>query len=230
MSSIFLGQGKTSSDEIAKKNRLAYAKAHSKWTSKNWNTVIFSDESRFEVCVGDSRKRVLRKASEAFKSDCLKRTVKFKKSVMVWGCMSGQGVGHLALIDGIVNSMKYQQILENYLLPSIDALKGENGVFIFQQDGASCHTSKSTKNWLATKSIAPISWPSSSPDLSPIETLWHIMKKKLRTNPASTVEELKLKLCEIWQSFTPDLCANLVGTMSDRINSVINRKGDVTQW
>lgn len=216
--------------KLQKKKRLAFARSHNNWVSRNWDSVIFSDESRFEVCLGDNRKRVIRQPSEAYNNDCLKRTVKFPKSIMVWGCMSAQGVGQLAFIDGTVNSGKYQHILEHYLLPSINNLKNAHGEYVFQQDGASCHTSRSTRKWLQDNGLETMPWPSSSPDLSPIETLWHEMKKKLRANPARNVQDLKIRLTEIWQSFTPDMCAKLLDTMPKRVKCVIRRKGDVTQF
>lgn len=144
--------------------------------------------------------------------------------------MSAQGVGELSFIEGNVNSEKYQNILENYLLPSIKKLENKYGEYTFQQDGASCHTSKSTITWLRSHGLQPMYWPSSSPDLSPIETLWHEMKKKLRVNPARNTHDLKLRLAEIWGSFTPDFCAALINTMPKRIASVNERKGDVTQF
>lgn len=49
-----------------KKNRLKWAKEHKGWTMKQWNNVIWSDESKFEVCIGANRKRVLRSKEEAF--------------------------------------------------------------------------------------------------------------------------------------------------------------------
>lgn len=75
-----------------------------------------------------------------------------------------------------------------------------------------------------------LEWVSSSPDLSPIETLWHEMKKVLRKHPARTIPELKQKLQDIWDSFTPEFCQGLVNTMPQRISAVIKNKGDVTQW
>lgn len=144
--------------------------------------------------------------------------------------MSAQGVGELAFLDGNINSLKYQEVLEEYLLPSVNKLKNADGDFIFQQDGASCHTSNSTKTWLRNRGLEPMYWPSGSPDLSPIENLWHEMKKKLRKSPARTVNELKVKLAEIWYSFTAETCSKLVDTMKRRIDCVIKRKGDVTQF
>ena len=74
-----------------KKNRYNWAKSKLAWTMEDWSKVIFSDESKFDVCVGDLRRRVIRSKSEAFNKDCLKRTVKFPKGIMVWGACQLKG-------------------------------------------------------------------------------------------------------------------------------------------
>lgn len=208
---------------------MAWAKERVAWTQEDWNKVIFSDESKFDVSVGDSRSRVIRSKTEAFHKDCLKRTVKFAKGLMVWGCMSSKGIGTLEFIDGTVNAEKYQRILAASLLSSIEKLHPEEN-FIFQQDGASCHTAKTTKNWFAYHNIAVLDWPSSSPDLNVIETLWHKMKKCLRDNPQRTVPDLRRKLQQIWDAFTDQECQKLVDSMPLRIQAVIRAKGDVTPY
>ncbi|CAH1971996.1 unnamed protein product [Acanthoscelides obtectus] len=58
------------------------------------------------------------------------------------------------------------------------------GNFVYQQDGAACHTSKKAIKWMEENNVPLLKWVSSSPDLSPIETLWHEMKKVLRQHPA----------------------------------------------
>ena len=88
---------------------------------------------------------------------------------MVWGCMSARGVGNLKFIDGTIIAQKYVNILEENLLPSINYLS-DNGEFIFQQDGASSHTTKITKKYLESREINVLNCPSSSPDLNPIES------------------------------------------------------------
>lgn len=215
---------------MQKRNRLKWAREHKNWTNQQWHSVIWSDESKFDVCVGDTRKRVLRTPSEAYQNDCLVKKVKFPASVMVWGCMSGRGVGKLHFVDGIVNAQRYKDILEESLLPSIGMCQTPEGHFMFQQDGAPCHTAKTIKTWLQNHQIPVLKWTSSSPDLSPIETLWHNMKKQLRKHPARSVPELKTTLQNIWDNITPEECALLVNTMSSRITAVIKNKGDVTQY
>lgn len=215
--------------EVQKKNRYNWAKSKLSWSKNDWSKVIYSDESKFDVCVGDYRKRIIRDKTEAFHKDCLKRTVKFPQGIMVWGCMSAKGLGTLHFIEGTVNAAKYQDILTSSFLPSAANLY-PNGDFIFQQDGASCHTAKSTKKWFGENNIKVLSHPSSSPDLNPIETLWHKMKQHLRNSPQRTIPQLRTKLQEIWDNFTPELCASLVNTMPDRVQAVIRAKGDVTPY
>lgn len=213
-----------------KKNRLKWARDHINWDLEQWNKIHWSDESRFEVCIGDSRSRVLRERNETFHPDCLKRKVKFPASVMVWGLMSAKGVGRLYFIDGIVNTDKYLTILKECLLSTMEETLNSGEDFIFQQDGAACHTSKRALKWFQDNNIPLLEWVSSSPDLSPIETLWHKMKKALRAAPARSVGELKTRLREIWHGFTAQDSQELVNTMPRRIHAVIKAKGDVTQW
>lgn len=143
---------------------------------------------------------------------------------MIWGCMSAQGVGELCFIDGTVNASRYQDILDHQLLPSIQRLQRSDGSFIFQQDGASCHTAKQNMKWLREHNIPVLTWPANSPDLSPIESLWGKMKKELRTNPAKNLDELKEKIQEVWDGITPEYCFNLVETLPSRITAVIKKK------
>ena len=63
--------------------------------------------------------------------------------------------------------------------------KGENKYgkfrYIFQQDDASSHKTIKTYNFIEKYSMVLYNWSSNSPDLSPIEMVWPIMKNKLMT-------------------------------------------------
>ncbi len=91
--------------------------------------------------------RVWRKGGEAYSLSCLKSSVKFPQSVMIWGAMSSAGVGPLCSLKTNVTAPVYQYILEHFMLPSADQLF-KDADFIFQQDLAPGHTAKSTKSWL----------------------------------------------------------------------------------
>lgn len=119
-------------------------------------------------------------------------------------------------------------MLEESLLPSIPKL-AHCGEFTFQQDGASSHKAKTTKNWLQYKQMF-LDWPSNSPDLSPIEHFWWLMKRKLRNKPQWSISDLKIKLQEIWDSISREYCQNLFKSMSKHVKCVIQARGEVTQF
>ena len=60
-------------------------------------------------------------------------------------------------------------------------------------------------------------WPPNSPDLSPIEPLWAIVKSKLQKTNYSTIKEMKKNLIRIWESIPVSLCQKLCGSFNKRL-------------
>ncbi len=122
-----------------RQRRLTWAKEKKNWTIAQWSKVLFSDESKFCISFGNQGLRVWRKGGEAHSPSCLKSSVKFPQSVMIWGCnvicwcwsivflmiwgaMSSAGVGPLCFLKTNVTVPVYQDILEHCILPSADQL------------------------------------------------------------------------------------------------------------
>ncbi len=170
-----------------RKRRLTWAKEKKNWTVAQWSKVLFSDESKFCISFGNQGPRVWRKGGEAHSPSCLKSSVKFPQSVMIWGAISSAGVGPLCFLKTNITAPVYQTILEHFMLPSADQLfKDAN--FIFQQDLAPAHTAKSTNSWLNDHGAGMLDWPANSPDLNPIENLWSIVKRKMRNKRPKNAE------------------------------------------
>ncbi len=143
--------------------RLTWAKEKKNWTVAQWSKVLFSDESKFCISFGNQGPRVWRKGGEAHSPSCIKSSVKFPQSVMIWSAMSSAGVGPLCFLKTNVTVPVYQEILEHFMLPSADQLF-KDADFIFQQDLAPAHTAKSTKSWLNDHGVGVLDWPANSPD------------------------------------------------------------------
>ncbi len=126
--------------------RLTWPKEKKNWTVAQWSKVLFSDKSKFCISFGNQGPRVWRKGGEAHSPSCLKSSVKFPQSVMIWSnviCWFGP----LCFLKTNVTASVYQEILEHFMLPSADQFF-KDADFIFQQDLAPAHTAKSTKSWL----------------------------------------------------------------------------------
>ncbi len=72
--------------------------------------VLFSDENKFCILFVNQGPRVWRKGGEAHSPSCLKSSVKFPQSVMIWGAMSSAGVGPLCFLKTKVTAPVYQEI------------------------------------------------------------------------------------------------------------------------
>ncbi len=182
-----------------------------------------SFESKFCISFGKQGPRVMRKSGEAHSPSCLKSSVKFPQSVMIWGAMSSAGVGPLCFLKTNFTAPVYQEIWEQFMLPSADQLF-KDADFIFQQDLTPVHTAKSTKSWLNDHGVGVLDWPANSLDLNPKENLWDIFKRKMRNKRPKNTDELKATVKETWASMPPQQCHKLITSMPRRIEAVIKAK------
>ena len=96
-----------------RQKRLEFDKEHKKLTVEQWNDVLWGDESKFEIL------NLKRRVGEQMKDVCLKPLIKHGIcSIMVWGCLSANGVVDLVRIDEIKNAGKYKfwSIIQSPLL------------------------------------------------------------------------------------------------------------------
>ncbi len=212
-----------------RQKHLTWAVEKKNWIVAQWSKVLFSDESKFCISFGNQGPRVWRKSGEAQNPCCLKSSVKFPQSVMIWAAMSSAGVGPLCFLKSTVNTAIYQEILEHFMLPSADKLYGDAD-FIFQQDLAPAHTAKGTKSWFNDHGVTVLDWPANSPDLNTIENLSGIVKRKMRDTRPNNADELKATVKETWASIPPQQCHKLITSMSRQIEAVIKAKGAPTKY
>ena len=162
---------------ISKKNvklRLEYAKNFVNMAEDFWKTVIFTDESKFNIFGSDGRRFVWRRENTALDLKNLKATVKHGGgSVMVWCAMSAAGVGNIIFIETTMDKYHYLNILEENLEASAVKL-GIKDNFRFVHDNDPKHKSKIVTEWLHENVKEVLPHLPQSPDLNPIEHLWGI--------------------------------------------------------
>ena len=210
--------------------RLKFANDHLNDSSKAWENVLWSDETKIELFGINSTRRVWRKKNSEYDPKNTIPTVKHGGgSIMLWGCFSAKGTGRLHRIEGIMNGAMYREILDQNLLPSARELK-MGRAWVFQQDNDPKHTAKATKEWLQKKRIKVMNWPSQSPDLNPIENLWRELKLRVAKRQPSNLKNLERICQEEWSKIPREMCKNLVTNYKKRLTAVLASKGYCTKY
>ncbi|KFM59437.1 Transposable element Tc1 transposase, partial [Stegodyphus mimosarum] len=160
--------------------RLQWANQHRDWRA-DWQHVVFSDESRFNLWYHDGRIRVRRYAGERHLPECIiERHSGRTPGVMVWGAIAYHRRSQLLRIVGNLNSNRYiREVLQPEAVPFLQSLPGA----VFQQDNARPHTARIVKSFFAAQQVQLLPWPACSPDMSPIEHVWDVIGRRLARDP-----------------------------------------------
>jgi len=212
--------------------RRKFAKEHLSWTTEDWKRVMFSGETI--ICkVGHFGRKIHYKAPED--QHLLPHQIKESKQdeggeIMVWRCITYNGVGDASWLSEMVDSEAYVDILRDYVLASRDWNELDPATFIFQQDNVPIHTSRLANEYLAEANIAVLKWPADSPDLNIIEDIWAYIKQRLdgyRKNPTS-LEELWERVQDIWTTIPIEVIHNLYASLPRRMQMVYKNRGGNT--
>ncbi|CAG8838701.1 26262_t:CDS:2, partial [Racocetra persica] len=122
-------------------------------------------------------------------------------SLMFWTCFSWYRLGPIVSIRGNVNGEAYVRLLKEHAIPAIQRLV-PNGPGIFQQDSASPHRYWKAKETLKKAGISILPWLAQSPDMNPMENMWHEVKRRLHNSPdkPTSIDDLEEKVIAAWYS------------------------------
>ena len=151
-----------------------WARTRQRWFRQQWNSVVFSDESRFTLHRRDGRVRVYRRRTERYTDCCVLERDRFGGggSVLVWVAIARGFRTNLVVIEWSLNAQGYRD--EIPARHFISLLQNNANITLFQHDNATSHTARDTVNFLRANFIAFMNdWPAKSPDLNlnPIERL-----------------------------------------------------------
>lgn len=149
---------------------------------------------------------------------------------MVWGAFSAHGTLSLAFPSTRMDSIEYQGVLTEKLLPYLKRFR--RFPFTYQQDNAAIHVSRSTKDWFQAKKVQIMDWPACSPDCNPMENMWGILVRRVYADNTQydTVADLKKAILKHWAEIDQKVIQNLVNSMPNRIFMLISKKGNVIDY
>lgn len=233
---------------VRAKKRLEWAMAHRHWTIEDWRKVIWSDECKVQKDPSGNVIWIFRHQNimEKYAPQNVQGKRNYTEaSQMVWACFCNNKLGPIIFLEGMVNQDVYQQMLDQNLLPFVEALNADGqSDLLFQQDNAPVHTAKRTKAWLeeAAKqhNLKILEWPPYSPDMNLIENLWAHLKSELHKQSSSaliiqqsntTVKDvLRQQLHKVWWNIQEGILEQLVESMPDRVAALIEAKGWYTRF
>ena len=221
-------------DEEAKKKRLDFCKNIIQ-IGLEGKDIFFTDETRMDTAPntkGESIrlsakiKNQIKKGNEEGYKKINRQTKKHEASIIIAGGVSFYGLSDLILLNGTMTDFSYAQALEFYK-EKYEDFKKHNKNLYFEQDGASCHTSKKIKalleKFFGDKLIqnAP-----HSPDIAySIETLWSELKKRVKSRNPKNLNELKEITIEEWNQIPKHYIKNLFTNFIKRCKKIIELNG-----
>jgi hypothetical protein len=215
------------------RERMDFAKRHQHWTVEDWKRVVWSDETKINRLGSDGREWTWRRPGGELTARDVKGTVKFGGgSLMLWGCMTADGVGYSCRIDGRMDAELYTRILGDEFIRTLDYYGLDKRRIIFQQDNDSKHTSKVARRWFEENEIQVLEWPPQSPDLNPIEHLWVHLKRGLGEydDEPNGMLELWERVETEWNKIPQQVCMDLIESMPRRIAAVLKARGGYTKY
>uniref|UniRef100_A0A1X7U2U5 Tc1-like transposase DDE domain-containing protein n=1 Tax=Amphimedon queenslandica TaxID=400682 RepID=A0A1X7U2U5_AMPQE len=159
--------------EANKSKRLQWARDNlDEYERNGFEDVLFTDESSIQLeC---HHRFCCRKKGKPAKH---KPKAKHPCKVHIWAGMSCKGKTPIVIFEGIMHGARLIDVFKAGLLPYINNI--DNNVHLMQENDPK-HTSKQVGEWLEANDINWWHTPPESPDINPIENLWHELKEYLR--------------------------------------------------
>jgi hypothetical protein len=202
------------------------------------DNIWFTDESHFYIDGYINKQNWRIWGSE--KPEVFVEKTAHPKYVTVWCALSSKGLIGPYFFENsegerqTVNQQNYQSMIKNFFVPQLKEKFGDNlSEHIFCQDGASCHTSKSSlellKTYFGTNIISNKTenyWPPYSPDLNPCDFfLWGFLKDNVFKETFKNCDSLKQKIIDCCEKVTLDLCKNSIENFKFRLQYCVSKKG-----
>ena len=206
-----------------KEKRLEFAYAY---LHDSFDDVIWNDETTVQL--ENHRRYCYRKEGEKPRP---KPRAKHPVKVHVWAGISKKGATEVCIFEGIMKAPLYCIILQKTLVPFLRAKFPAPCTHRFMQDNDPKHTSRVAQQFFTENNINWWRTPPESPDLNPIENVWHELKEFIRREiKPTTKEELVSGIAQFWTTVDVHKCCRYIGHLRKVLPEVIERNGQATGY
>lgn len=189
--------------------------------------IIFSDEAHFHLDGFVNRRNCRIWGSENPRTIVEKQM--HPERVTVWcGFWAGGIIGPFFFENATgeaitVNAARYRDMIMRFLVPKLQDVDVND--MWFQQDGATCHTTRETIQLLhesfpgrVISRFGDQNWPPRSCDLTPLDFfLWGFLKSKVYAIKPTTTLALKEEIERCINEIQPHLCKKVIENFDDRM-------------
>ena len=123
-----------------------------------------------------------------------------------------------------MNGEEYFRVLQDWL-PEIKDIFKFIAAWILQWDNDPIFGYIPAQRFFAESKIELLDWPSSSPDLNPIENLWDRIKREVEKLELMDLPELEFAIYEIFQNIPLENLRNLISSMDNWLRECIDKGG-----
>ena len=156
-----------------KQKRLEWATKHlNEAVNNEFEDVLWTDES--SIMLECHRRFCWRKTGTQAKP---KPRAKHPCKVHVWAGISCQGKTPIVIFEGLMNATGLIEVFKSGLVPYLNRVNSNPRLM---QDNDPKHTSARVGLWFEDMGINWWKTPAESPDLNPIENMWHELKECIR--------------------------------------------------
>lgn len=235
-------------DETTRQARLHFATTHVQWTVEQWKNVLFTGDMRLYIDQPHEA-MVTREAEEGLHPDCINHIphspADSQTNMLFIAHFSGAtGKGPFILWNALMDCLHGNLTQENYFrvcYPSFEKwLDQQRPTALFAQQPdreMAFYSGVAYRDEVQGRHMTVLSLPPASPDLNPLTEIFNHIQAAVhadRTNPREYYDCEETHIARIarqtWKSISDDYVRELMESMTDRCQAVIDADGLYTRF